>query len=213
VVPAAPVRRAVDSLLDAPRSYQGRCIAYSTSPNDLVKPCVWNVHFGAADWVLRASELLGYRTTEARALARVALSWLTVAWQDPGTGYWPYSSAGGPPQDVGHQLWTAAAVDALQGSRDALALMLGRPYWRQQASRAPTVWTAAAMGSIALSDCRYASDPTVVRYAVPRDRAAVYTVQALAGQALAVLRTCFGTGRVTPAGKGVAVTPVPRGLG
>ncbi|HEY6795857.1 MAG TPA: hypothetical protein VI248_14350 [Kineosporiaceae bacterium] len=212
VVPASAVQRTIDFLLRLPRSFSGRCIPYSSSPHDLDKPCVWNVHYGAADWVLHASELLDYRTADAREFARTALSWLDDAPPDATTGYWPYSSAGGAPQDLGHQLWTAAAVDSLRGTHQAMTLMLSRSLWRTQARVAHNTGVASAMGSIALFDCRLARDATVLRYALPTAPGASYTVKALAAQASAVLRTCFPTPRSSAAGRR-ATRPLLRDLG
>jgi hypothetical protein len=193
VVPASAVERAVDSILDLPRSYGGRCIPYSNSAFDRGKPCVWNVHFGAADWALRAAEATGHRTQDAAQLARIATGWLAVLPQNPRTGYWPYSSAGGGPQDIGHQLWTAAAVDNLLGTHDAMALTVAGPLWRSQARMFHDYNVASAMSGIALFDCRYALDPDVLRFAGSTLRGNPYAHKALASQARAVVRRCFGT--------------------
>jgi hypothetical protein len=207
-IPAAPVRRAMDFLLDVPRSHDGRCIPYSGSPADVGKPCIWNVHFGAADWVLRASRLLDYRTDDARRLADVALSWLDILTQNPRTGYWAYSSSGGGPQDLSHQLWTAQAVDSLRGTRDATTAMLSRPLWRVQARRFHDDSVAAAMSSIALFDCHYATDGTVLQYAHP-SQARAFVAKSIAAQARLVVGTCFVPTRAFTARK----VPVLQGLG
>src|SRR5690606_11586345 len=73
-VPREAVTRAMDSLIDLKRSYGGRCIPYSNSPYDFGKSCVWNVHFGAADWVLRASRATRHRWDDATKLAEIATS-------------------------------------------------------------------------------------------------------------------------------------------
>ena len=208
-VPASAVTRAVDSLLDQPRSYDGRCIAYSDSPADLSKPCVWNVHFGAADWALRAARATGHRLREAQQLATVATSWLAVLPQNPATGYWAYSAAGGAPQDLGHQLWTATAVDSLLGSSDATALMLDRSLWRRQAERFHDQSVAAALGVITLRDCRYGTDPTVLRYAGSTADGSPYTLKVIGARARTVLATCFGTERVGTLGTGPAPGAAP----
>jgi hypothetical protein len=201
-VPLLAVRRAIDWVLDLPRSHRDRCIPYSNSPFDRDRPCVWNVHFGAADWVLHASRVTGYRTADARRLAGVALSWLDAVRQDPVTGYWPYSSAGGPPQDISHQLWTATAVDHLRGTRVAVPLMLSRPLWRAQARRMHDSTVASAMAAIAGYDCRYATDPTVLAYSRSTEHGSPFLFKALATQARVVLHGCFPPGQVGTVGTG-----------
>jgi hypothetical protein len=212
-VPAAAVRHAIDSLLDLPRSHSGTCIPYSNSAFDLNGPCVWNVHFGAADWVLRASRLTGYRTTAAEQLAKVATSWLGVLKQNPATGYWAYSSAGGGPQDIGHQLWTASAVDSLLGNHEAMSMMLARPLWRIQARVFHDSNVASAMSAIAQFDCRYATDPTILRYAQSTQRGAPYALKALATAARVVVSSCFSSDRVSVRGGARSQAPVLVNLG
>jgi hypothetical protein len=163
---------------------------------------VWNVHFGAADWVLRASRATGYRLDDAGRLAQVAVSWLGVARADPATGYWPYSSAGGAPQDLGHQWWTASAVDNLTGTHDALSLMIRRPLWRVQARAVHDAAVAATMAGIARFDCRYATDPTVLAYALSTAGGTPYLFKALAVQDRIVLHGCFTPVRATTTGPG-----------
>src|SRR5690606_16176781 len=200
-VPREAVTRAMDSLIDLKRSYGGRCIPYSNSPYDFGKSCVWNVHFGAADWVLRASRATRHRWDDATKLAEIATSWRSMLKQNPVTGYWPYTAKGGAPQDIGHQLWTAVAVDSLVGTREATRKMLAGPLWRQQAARFRDDNVAGAVGSIALLDCTYAVDQTVLAYAPSTPRATPYVRKAISSQATAVLRTCFtdlvAKGRVT----------------
>jgi hypothetical protein len=213
VIPRAAVQHAVDAILDLPRSHGDRCIPYSSSAADQAAPCVWNVHFGAADWLVHATQLLNYRTQDAASLAAATTSWLTVLPQNPVTGYWPYSSAGGGPQDIGHQLWTAAAVDDLRGGHDAVALMIRGPLWRQQARTFHDYNVASAMSGIALLDCRYATDATVLRYAGSTDRGTPYVFKALAGAALRVVRTCLTPGVLSARSTTPAPAELPHDLG
>jgi hypothetical protein len=190
-VPASLVNRAIDSILDMPRSFDGTCIPYSNSPNDLTKSCVWNVSFGAAAFVAAASQATGYRGEDAAALARSVLTWLTPLQQNPDTGYWPYSSAGGGPQDIGHQLWTATAIDYLTGTSATVKLMLSKSLWRSQAATFHDSNVAASMSGIALLDCRYATDRTILRYAGSTDRGKPYAFKAMSAQAKRVVQRCF----------------------
>jgi hypothetical protein len=190
-VPAQLVNRAIDSILGLPRSYGGTCIPYSNSPYDLGQRCVWNVHFGAAAFVLAASRATGWRRADADALVRAALTWLPRLPQNPVTGYWAYSSAGGAAQDIGHQLWTATSIDYLEGNGAALTAMLGRPLWRAQAAALHDINVASAMSGIALADCRFALDPTVLTYATSTAKGAPYVFKAISAQAVQVVHRCF----------------------
>lgn len=185
------VDRALDWVLDLPRAQGNRCIPYSSSPDDLGRACVWNVHFGAAAWVKRASAATGHRPDDAAALVADATALLASTPLDPATGYLPYSSAQTRPQDIGHQLWTAVSIDTLRGSRDALDAMLGGPLWRVQAARFRDYNVASAMSGIALFDCRYATDALVLRYAASTARGNPYAYKALAAQAREVAGRCF----------------------
>jgi hypothetical protein len=191
VVPASLVNRAIDSILDMPRSFNGTCLPYSNSRYDLTKSCVWNVNFGAAAFVTAASQATGYRRADAATLTRSALTWLPLLPQNPATGYWAYSSAGGGPQDIGHQLWTATAIDYLTGSSETLKLMLSKSLWRSQAAVFHDLNVAASMSGIALLDCRYATDPTVLTYAGSTDRGQPYAFKAMSAQAKRVVQRCF----------------------
>jgi hypothetical protein len=211
-IPAQAIDRAIDAILDMPRSYGGRCIPYSTSRNDLGKPCVWNTHFGAADWVMRASQATGHRPQDAAALVRAAISWLTILPQNPVTGFWPYSSAGGGAQDLNHQLWTASAVDDLVGNHDALVATISKGYWRVQAKSLHDYGVAGAMSAIALFDCHYATDPVVLQYAGSTLNGNPYVFRALAVQAREVLRQCLGTAGTVTGQSGTPIEPL-RDLG
>jgi hypothetical protein len=190
-VPAVLINRAVDSILDMPRSFDGTCLPYSNSPNDLTKSCVWNVSFGAAAFVTAASQATGYRTEDVAALDRATLTWLIRLPQNPDTGYWAYSSAGGGPQDIGHQLWTATAIDYLTGNSNTSKLMLSKSLWRAQAAVFHDSNVAASMSGIALLDCRYATDPTILTYAASTDRGKPYAFKAMSAQAKRVVQRCF----------------------
>jgi hypothetical protein len=197
-VPAELINKAIDSILDMPRSFDGTCLPYSNSPNDLTKSCVWNVTFGAAAFVTAASQATGHRREDVATLTRSTLSWLTQLRQNPDTGYWAYSSAGGGPQDIGHQLWTATAIDYLTGTSDTLKLMLSKSLWRSQAAAFHDSNVAASMSGIALLDCHYATDQTVLTYAGSTDRGKPYAFKAMSAQAKRVVERCFsgstGTG-------------------
>ena len=190
-VPAALVDRAIDSILDMPRSFDGTGVPYSNSRYDLREPCVWNVHFGAVAFATAASRATGWRQADVAALTRSALTWLPKLAQNPTTGYWAYSSAGGGPQDIGHQLWTATAVDYLNGNNATLTFMLSRQLWRTQAATFHDYNVAASMSGIALLDCRYATDPTVLAYSGVTTRAAPYALKAMSARADQVVQRCF----------------------
>jgi hypothetical protein len=217
-VPATAVNRVLDWVLALPRSADNPCIAYSASPNDLGQPCVWNVHFGAAVWVRNASIATGHRRAEAAALVSAVVSTLAVARIDPVTGYLPYMAGDTRPQDIGHQLWTALSIDALRGNRQAFDAMLAGSLWRQQVERSHDYNVASAVGGIALLDCRYATDPVVLRYAGSTDGGHPYAFKALAVQAHQVVDTCFApsggsTPGATPAVPGALVAQPGFGLG
>jgi len=217
-VPVELVERAMDSILDLRMGHGGTCIPYSSSPNDRDMPCVWNVHFGAAAFLSAAGRATGWRAAQAASRARTALTWLGRLPVDASSGYWSYSSAGGGPQDLGHQLWTALSVDYLTGGRVSVTAMLARSLWRVQARRSHDYAVASSMGTIALSDCRYATDPTVLTYAGSLERGMPYAYKVLGAQAVRVGEVCFGAvsaagrSRVqaarTPSWAGLAVSPM-----
>jgi hypothetical protein len=192
-VPSHLLTRAIDSILDMPRSFGGSCVPYSNSRFDLHASCVWNVHFGAVAFATAAGRATGWRQADIATLTRAALTWLPRLAQNPTTGYWAYSSAGGGPQDIGHQLWTATAVDYLNGNNAALTFMLGRQLWRTQAARFHDYNVAASMSGIALINCRYATDPTVLAYAGVTTRGAPYAIKAMSAQASQVVHRCFAS--------------------
>jgi hypothetical protein len=220
-VPASVVDRALDWVLDLPRPAGEACIPYSASPHDAGRACVWNVHFGAAAWVKRASAATGHRPDDAATLVARATSVLARVAPDPVTGYLPYSSAQTRPQDIGPQLWTSVSIDYLRGTPDAIATMITRPFWRAQAKRFRDYNVASAMSGIALVDCRYATDRTVLAYAGATARGNPYAFKALAAQAREVTQTCFttsaGTARVRarslPGATGSGIGLIPAGLG
>jgi hypothetical protein len=192
VISAAVVTRAMDSLLDLPRASGLPCVPYSNSRHDVGKPCVWNTSFGAASWIKAAGTATGHRRHDVADLIAYVLSVLDTLAPDPATGYFPYSSAQTLPQDIGHQLWTAQAIDDLRGTRDAMTTMISKPLWRLQTARHRDIGVASAMSGIALFDCRYATDPFVLAYAGSARGGTPYAYKALANQARAVLSRCFG---------------------
>lgn len=205
VIAAPVVNRAVDWVLDLPHPGGDPCIPYSNSRNDIGRACVWNVHYAAAAWVVGASAATGHRRDDATALAATALSMLADYPPDPKTGYFPYTAAQDRPQDLSHQLWTALAIDSLRGGgRQALDAMLAGSLWREQAERFHDANVASALGRIALSDCRYATDPLVLRYASSTTGGSPYMFKTLAIQARQVINSCF-------AASGTTSTPGPRG--
>jgi hypothetical protein len=197
-VSRSAVEHALDWLLDLPRAPGDVCIPYSSAPEDLGRPCVWNVHFGAAAWVKQASAATSYRRADAAALAVRATSVLQTVHVDPSTGYLPYSSSQTRPQDIGHQLWTSLSIDALTGGSDAMTAMVNGPLWRDQARRFRDYNVASAMGGIALADCRFATDRTVLTYADSTARGTPYVFRALAAQARQVAAVCFATSSRAP---------------
>jgi hypothetical protein len=190
-VPEPVVERAIDSILDLPRAPRDVCVPYSSSPNDVGMPCVWNVHFGAAAWVKRASAATGHRRYATASLVADALTMLATITPDPATGYLPYASNRTEPQDIGHQLWTATSIDYLRGDKAALTEMVRKPFWRQQARRFRDYNVASAMSGIALFDCRYATDPLILAHAASMTNGNPYAYKALAAQAREVLARCF----------------------
>lgn len=207
VIAAPVVDRAIDWVLDLPHPDGDPCIPYSNSPNDVGRACVWNVHYAAAAWVVGASAATGHRRDDATALAATALSMLADYPPDPKTGYFPYSAAQDRPQDLSHQLWTALAIDGLRGGRQALDAMLAGSLWREQAKRFHDANVASALGRIALSDCRYATDPLVLRYASSTTGGSPYLFKALAIQARQVIDRCFtGSGTTSKRGTGASAT-------
>ncbi|MDQ1288517.1 MAG: hypothetical protein QG622_2082 [Actinomycetota bacterium] len=210
VVPVTVVNRAIDSILDLPRAPGDPCIPYSNSPHDLGRPCVWNTHFGSAAWVKEASGVTGHRRDDVTALISSVTSVLVTLRADPRTGYLPYSSAQTAPQDIGHQLWTANAIDYLRGDRTFLTVMVRKQFWRVQAGRSHDHVVASAMSGIALFDCRYATDPLVLTHASATHGGTPYAFKALATQARTVLGRCFGV----PGDQGTSgATSLPADLG
>jgi hypothetical protein len=210
VVPAAVVDRALDWVLDLPPAPGDPCIPYSASPFDTGKACVWNVHFGAASWVRRASAATGHRPADAAALVARVTSVLDTVRPDPVTGYLPYSSAQTRPQDIGHQLWTSLSIDDLRGGSAAVTTMIDGPLWRVQARRFRDYNVASAMSGIALVDCRYATDRTVLTYAGGTARGDPYAFKALAAQSRQVATQCFtASGRSSAKARTQAAVALP----
>jgi len=100
--------------------------------------------------------------------------------------------------------------------------MLSRPLWRRQAERFHDYNAAAALGVITLRDCRYGTDPTVLRYAGSTENGSPYALKVIGARARTILSTCFPADRagvraggrpVDDGRRAAAVVPVLRDLG
>jgi hypothetical protein len=114
------VRQVAGFLARVPLSAGGRCPAYSDSPNDVGKPCVWNVAAAAA-WFLENVRRRGLvpRPTAARTwLAEVRAAYRADL------GEWMYQAGSAtPPPDPWHNAPTVMAMLDTEPSfgREALA--------------------------------------------------------------------------------------------
>jgi hypothetical protein len=160
-LPAGGLESAVDAVLAMPRLSGGTCIAYSNSPNDSAKPCVYNVTHGAAAFLVQVRGLSDHRAGEIDALVQTLRSRLTDGY-DPATGYWVYKAGDTKGQEISHQVYTADSVEVVDPAFGAIARMMVLPWWRHPGGAAPPrVSLASAMMSIA-RDCRYARSPAVL---------------------------------------------------
>jgi hypothetical protein len=188
----------VDAVLALPRLDRGRCLAYSDAAGDRRKPCVYNVSYGAVAWLARVRQATGYRAADIDALVAAVRPVIRRGYDDA-SGYWPYVAGTRAPQDLAHQVYTAASVDVLVPGFGALGLMMRRPWWDQpQGDRQPDAVVGAGMIFVAHADCRYARSPAVIMGAerMPGARAEPFTMLTSANGARLVLRDCFGVARL-----------------
>jgi hypothetical protein len=192
-LPAGALESAVDAVLAIPRVNGGTCLAYSDSPHDAAKPCVYNVSHGAAAFLVQVRRLTDHRAAEVDALVSALRSKLTSGY-DPVTGYWQYMAGAGKAQDISHQVYTAKSVDIVDPGFGAVRRMMALPWWRQPRGTSQTrVALASAMLDIA-KDCDYARSPAVL-LAVERgsgEGAPVFTRLGMADVADEIVDRCFG---------------------
>jgi len=208
VLPEAALRAVVDAVLAVPRLDHGTCLAYSSSRWDAAKPCVRNVSLGAAAWLRSVRNVTPYRGAEIDSVVAAVRSRIRDGY-DPSTGYWTYADGARGPQDLGHQVYTAASVDLLDPSFGAVGRMMQRPWWRQpNGTDQPPYVIASSMMTVAMQ-CQYARSPGVIAGAEQAlaPGSPPFTVIEMANAARQVLRSCFG---LTDS---VAQNPVPAPIG
>ncbi len=184
----------MDAVLALPRVDRGRCIAYSDAAADRGKPCVYNVSFGAAAWLLRARQVTGWRAQQIEAVLAAVRPTVSTGYNRR-TGYWPYSANNTRPQDLSHQVYTAVSVDTLVPRFGALNQMMRTPWWAQPR---PELRSDGVIGSsmiaVAQADCRFARWPGVIAGAKRMVGASTeaFTQLSAANASRAVLQRCFG---------------------
>ncbi len=196
-LPASILRDAATSILRTPRApvRAGSCVAYDNSGNDN-RWCVHNVNLGAAVFLRDVERALGEKLAGADVLIAGIVATFS-AYVDQRTGYVPYATNNGRPQDPDHNGYTLESAYLLgaRNARDILFRFTMTPWPFQPAGSLASF--GAGFARVVPYNCSAASSSFMIKALDATTAPGAMKGQYLhdAWLARTVLTTCF---RVTP---------------